>query len=445
MKIKKNSFVYGTAILVATGLFSRMIGFYYRIFLSRSIGSIHLGIYQLALPVFSICIAITCSGIHTSISKYVAANTAKRESHYYLFSGLLISFLLCMLICIPLYSGADYIARQFLGELRCAPLVRILSMCVPLECIHSCINGYYYGLKKATVSAVGQCVEQLIRVGSVYAIYLILQNSNMKFTEVHAALGLVFGEAAAAFFSLTVASLSGKISHSFHQSLKKEFQEIWHAGGQLFSMAAPLTLNRISLSTLSSLETIFIPQRLMTYGYENSQALSVYGVFTGMALPLVFFPTVLSNSIAVLLLPSISKAQKENRRAYIDHAVSLSFIFSMTAGFAFTIAFFVFGNFIGTFLFDNEMAGSFIRTLSWICPFIFLNTTLSSILNGLGQTKITFGISMTGCLIRLLFVFFILPFYGMISYLIGLLLSYLVTSMISLYLLRRQSCTFSQI
>ena len=174
MKLRQNSFLFGTLLLVATGLLSRVIGFYYRIFLSRTIGATGMGIYQLAIPIFSICIALTCSGIHSSISKYVAANSERNRSRWYLFAGVMIALILCLFICIPLFLCSDFISIHLLNESRCAPLIRILALCVPLECIHSCINGYYYGLKKAAVPSGCQLIEQIFRVGGVYVIFRIL-------------------------------------------------------------------------------------------------------------------------------------------------------------------------------------------------------------------------------------------------------------------------------
>ena len=40
---------------------------------------------------------------------------------------------------------------------------------------------------------------------------------------------------------------------------------------------------------------------------------------------------------------------------------------------------------MGTELFHSELAGHFIVTLGFICPFLYLDTTLSSILQGLGM------------------------------------------------------------
>ena len=62
----------GTALLTATGLASRVIGFFYRIFLSHTIGAEGVGIYQLIFPVFALGVAFCGAGVQTAVSKYTA-------------------------------------------------------------------------------------------------------------------------------------------------------------------------------------------------------------------------------------------------------------------------------------------------------------------------------------------------------------------------------------
>ena len=68
----KNPLLIGTFILTVTGLLSRFIGFFYRIFLSKVFGAEGMGIYQLISPVLALSFSLTVSGMQTAISKYVA-------------------------------------------------------------------------------------------------------------------------------------------------------------------------------------------------------------------------------------------------------------------------------------------------------------------------------------------------------------------------------------
>ena len=68
----KHNLISGTLLLTLTGILSRIIGFYYKIFLSRTIGAEGLGIYQLIFPVFALIISVSAAGIQTAISRYCA-------------------------------------------------------------------------------------------------------------------------------------------------------------------------------------------------------------------------------------------------------------------------------------------------------------------------------------------------------------------------------------
>ena len=50
----KNMFLRGTLLLTAAGIISRIMGFFYRIFLANTIGAEGMGIYQLIFPIFSV-------------------------------------------------------------------------------------------------------------------------------------------------------------------------------------------------------------------------------------------------------------------------------------------------------------------------------------------------------------------------------------------------------
>lgn len=91
--------------------------------------------------------------------------------------------------------------------------------------------------------------------------------------------------------------------------------------------------------------------------------------------------------------------------------------------------------FAGTILFHNTDAGLYIRTLSFICPFLYTNIALTSILNGLGKTGTTLVHSVLGILLRISFVIFAIPVLGIRGYLYGLLLSEILLSLLHIYAL----------
>ena len=363
----KNHLLKGALLLTAAGVFSRIIGFFYRIFLSRTFGAEQMGIYELISPVLALSFALCTSAIQSSISKFTAAEPeaaiyAKRRI---LLTGLSVSFVLSCLCTLFVWREADFISDFLLKETRCAPLLKIAALSFPAACIHSCINGYYYGIRKSFLPAFCQVFEQCFRVGSVLLFWQYAAARGLSCTIQLAAVGLVIGECASMAVSVFAARIhfSKKLPESL--PLKLSRPELF---SRLFSFAAPLCATRVCLHLLGTI--------------ESSR------------------------------MPTISCADASNNQSAIYSAIFQCTCFCLFIGVGCTAVFSLCGNFIGSALFGNVLAGQLIRMFCFLCPFLYLNTTLLSILNGLGKTGCTFLFQILSLAVRLFFVFFILPLSG---------------------------------
>ena len=142
--LKKHPLIAGTIILTATGFISRIIGFFYRIYLSRLFGEEGMGIYQLLSPVLALSFSLTAAGIQTAISKFVASETSTgdyRHSSRVLLTGLLLSTSLSFLCMAFILEASEWIAVVFLLEPRTASMLRIVALSLPIGAVHACING----------------------------------------------------------------------------------------------------------------------------------------------------------------------------------------------------------------------------------------------------------------------------------------------------------------
>lgn len=435
--LKKNPFLQGTILLTGAGVITRIIGFFYRIFLSRVMGEEGMGIYQLLSPVMAITFSLSCSGIQTAISKYVASYHVKRQNSsclHVLLTGLTLSMSLSVLTAVILYRYDNWIAINLLLEQRCAPLVRIFALSVPFSSLHACINGYYYGLKKAFFPSFTQLAEQITRVGSVFIIYMIGLSQGRQVSLSVAMLGILAGEICSTLISAVALYLHFYKLMPLQRITVPHF--ICHTK-EVLQMAVPLSANRLVLNGLQSIEAVYIPNKLMQYGMTNSMALSCYGVLTGMALPLLLFPTALTSSISVLLLPYISEAQAQKDTVKIRNAIKKCVSYCLLLGSICCIFLLLFGDFLGKFLFDSTLAGSYIRMLSIVCPVLYLGSVLTSILHGLGKAFTAFLYNSICLLIRLIFVFFLIPWLGMPAYLLGVFVSQLLFTILMLRALYR--------
>lgn len=423
----------GTFILSVAGILTRLIGFYYRIFLSKTIGAEGMGLYQMIFPMYSLCISFAVTGIQMSISKYVAAAHTKNtdDEFHILKSGLSLSLLLSILISFFLFLFRDFIAKDFIGDIRCADLLKLASYAIPLCTIHGCIIGYFLGKSETKIPALAQLAEQISRVGIVFFLSFSLFQPEEASTNLAMA-GLIFGEFSSSFLCLIALKKELKPKKIIHLFLQKST-----AYRELIAMSAPLSFGRVITSFILSFEAVLILSCLKKYGLEHTEAIRIYGILTGMAMPFIFFPSTITNAISSVILPSISQAQASHNYVSIAKTTTLVVKYCFSIGIFFSSLFFLYGYDIGTILFADRDAGTFISILSWLCPFMYLGSTLGSILNGLGLTKITFFINVSVSVSRVGFLWFFVPLYGIRGYLWGILASQMLSAFLLLWFVKK--------
>lgn len=432
---RKMAFITGTLLLTSTGFICRILGFFYRIFMSRTIGAEGLGIYNMVHPIFSICFAVCAGSIQTALSQYVAANQTRGRAVFR--TGLVIAMGMSFLLAWVIYGNAGFLAEKLLLEPRCAPYLPVMAVSVPFAALHACINGYYYGMQKARVPAFSQVAEQVIRMGAVFLIASIWLESGRQITVSLAVYGHLIGEMASAVFTVFCLGFFPPCKDGDSRRALAIPLSFGATAAPLMALALPLMGNRLILNVLGSAEAIWIPNRLMSSGLTNSEALSVYGVLTSMALPFILFPSAITNSMAVLLLPTVAEAQADGNEARISSMISMSLRYSCYMGVLCIGIFTIFGNQLGVSVFHDQNAGTYITILSWLCPFMYLATTMGSILNGLGRTSSTFFQNVFAMVIRLAFVLFAIPRYGILGYLWGMLVSELALALMSFLAVKR--------
>lgn len=450
---KRNPVLIGAVFLTASGLITRLIGFFYRIFLSNLLGAEGLGLYHLIFPVYGICFSLCCGPIQTAISRFVAAESEHPGSAHrrYFYGGVFLSVSLSMVFSGSIYAGSGLLADYVLSEPRAAFLLQILALSIPFAAIHGCAVGYYYGIKKAGIPALSQLLEQVVRVLAVWIFVETAAQAGIAPSPAMAVGGMVTGEAVSALFVL--AALSGRFAGQRQDAKKAALQAsepqkassgatppvtLRSCVSQIFFWALPLSTTRLCLSLLQSGESILIPLTLRRFGLTNSEALSLYGIFTGMAMPFIMFPSALTNSLSVMLLPDMAEQQSAGRKEQIRRTTGRVVTFSLYIGILFSGLFLAYGKELGLAVFQNETAGSFITTLAWLCPFLYLSTTLGSILNGLGYTKATFRHNLAGMAGCLCFIGFLVPRFGFQAVLWGNLADQLIVSGLHLRRVRKE-------
>ena len=331
---KASPFICGTVILTLSNFFSRLIGFYNRIFLAGVIGAHQIGIYQLIFPVYLLGFAVCFQGFQIALSKITAEKKAAgniNAARYVLRITIILTLCLCIIFSFFVFWYAELICSVFLHEPSCVPCLRLAVLVLPFVGIKNCIHGYCLGIENSGVPAFSLCLEQISRVSSIFLLYRFYGN--------------------------------------------------------------------------------------------RYRSVEIYGILSGMALPFIMFPSTITNALSLMLLPKISAAKTHNDPSYLRRCAILPLIFCTFLGIGAFGGFFVFGPWIGNFFFHDPLCGKYLRSLSFLCPFLYCSSILSTILNGLGKTKDTLLHNSVSLVIQICFILFAIPLYGVNGYLWGLFLS----------------------
>ena len=80
----KKAIIKSAIILTSANIITRVLGFFYRIYMSKTIGAEGMGLYQIITPLYLLIWAISSSGLSTTMSKLTAKSkrtTGKRRKN----------------------------------------------------------------------------------------------------------------------------------------------------------------------------------------------------------------------------------------------------------------------------------------------------------------------------------------------------------------------------
>ena len=125
---KNNTILKGAIILSIAGIITRLLGFLYRVYLAKIIGTEGMGLFQLVIPVYLVCHTTCTTGIFVTCSKLIAAENGKNtlgNARKILKYATLISVSMATIIAIFSYNLAGFISNNLLNEPRTYQSIKI--------------------------------------------------------------------------------------------------------------------------------------------------------------------------------------------------------------------------------------------------------------------------------------------------------------------------------
>ena len=395
------------AVISIFSVLTRLLGFFFRIYLSRKLGAEGMGLYQMATSILGIFMTLISSGIPLStaklVSKYETNNDLVKRNK------LVTSSLVIALFIAFLSSFAIVILRKFwhivLTDSRAVEIMIILIPSIIFSSIYAVFRGALWGQSDYFNCGLTELLEQIIR----FALTLFFLNNITDYfvATKYSAIAFNITCLISALITLILYSKRGKLNFRKGEYLN------------LIKSATPITGVRLANSLVQPITTMLIPTLLILCGYTQTEAISSFGVVMGMTFPMLFVPMSVVGSISMVLIPAISSMMSKNEMSAIEANITSSINVSFFLSLLFVPLYLSVGNLIGIVLFNNVMSGVLLQIAS-ICVVPITMCNLSgSILNALNLEIKSFMNYLIGSLVLFTCLIVFTPIIGINSIIVS--------------------------
>ncbi len=346
----------------------RTLGFLFKIYLSREIGAVGMGIYSVALSFFFVLLTLLTSGIPLVVSKKTATDgsTSSKVCSAALILELIVAFSVCLIVVIfnkPIGS--------LFAEPQSMTLVLIMLPALVFSGVYSAFRGVLWGEKKFTSVSVVELIEQIARIVSCVVLFTVFDNKTNA---------VALSMTCACFVSAAACAL-------FYFCGKRKLKSPKTQLKPLIKTSTPITLSRTTSSINNYLIAIAMPFLLMSSGLNTDQSMYVFGSCVGMALPLLYLPITVVGSLAFVMIPTLSEAYANGDKKSMHRQIETALSFSIIVAAVILPVYLALGEPLGTFIYNNTDAGLFLKKASWLLVPLSFENIASSMLNSLDLEK----------------------------------------------------------
>lgn len=385
------SFLKGTLFLMFVILISKLLGFVYRMQFMRIAGEEIVGLYMTSYPAFIFFISVIQLGIPIAVAKLVAHVHAKKKDEHInviMKTAWGISFL-GILILAPIVAWTiPFIAKVLLHNEQLTYTLYVGLCTVPIVVFSSLIKSYLQGLTKIGPTAWSQLLEQIVRIALTVSLLPYFLNPNEPAITAAYAMGITaIGE----IFSLLFLGYF----YLKHKRVKQA-KNVPSYTNSIFRIALPSAGSKLFGTFTWFLEPIIFLKALTVSGITAGAATTLYGIISGVHIPLLLFPSFIPNALAIVLIPAVSSAVASQNFTLLNKRISMSMRLSSIVGCIAASFFFLHGDELTMQLFHLEENRGYMKILAPIFYFYYIQSPLHSILQAVDEAKVAMMNSIYG-------------------------------------------------
>lgn len=344
-EIKREGFFSGFFTLTLSTVIVKIIGLIYKIPMLGLLGSEGMGYFNSAYEIYALFCVIATSGLPVAMSVMIAKHGEASAQRIYKSAKKI--FLALGIVGMATMLAFSHPFAAFLKNEKAAVCIFAIAPTVLFICLCSAYRGYFQGLGSMRQTAMSQVIEALgkLLLGLLFAYIAFRMGVAPEYVAAAGVCGLTLGVVAAAVY--LAASRKKQQAHVNDGGAIGE-----SIGLKLLRAAIPITLSSAVLSVTRLIDMSMILRRLQGIGYSPEDAFSAYGSYTTLAVPLFSLAPALITSVALPLIPTLSRAialgDGKSQSKAVSDALKLTCAISMPLG-------------VGMSLFPHQILGLVFR------------------------------------------------------------------------------------
>lgn len=419
---KKLPIFYNALLLTGVNLLLRLVGTGFQVYLSGKIGAAGIGLLQLVLSVGGMALTAGMAGIRTATMYITAEELGKKrpENVRWALSGCMKYSLSCSIaVAVILFTIAPIVAQRWIGEPDVVGVVRMFSFFLPVNCLTGVMVGYFTAANRISTLSAVEVTEQLCSIGLTISLLHFWAGDN----AVRACAGVVLGSGLSACFTFICLVYLRKKENA-------PVDEPISVRRRLFETAVPLALADDLKAGISTTENLMVPKRLALC-QKIGNPLAAFGMVCGMVFPILMFPMAILFGLAELLVPELARCAAAGSEQRIRYLAKRSLRLAMLYGCFFCGLLYLLGEDMCFWLYNNREAGKYLRWFALLAPMLYCDAITDAMIKGLGQQTacVRYNILTSG--LDVLFLFLLLPIYGMEGYFFSFLVTHLLNFALS--------------
>jgi len=417
---------YSALLLTGVNLLLRFVGTSFQVYISSVLGAAGVGLLQLTMSVGSLAMVAGIAGIRTA-SMYLTAEElgrGNRKNVTWVLSGCFLYSILCSgCVAGVLYGFSPRIAENWIGDLRTVPALRLFAAFLPATCLCAVMTGYFTAANRIGTLAAVEVGEQLCSMAVTMALLTLWGKQDAG----KACLCVIFGSAVGAVLtlsSLVILRLREQGSPGQRIPVRR----------RLMDTAVPLAMADVLKSGITTTENLMVPKRLGRNPLAENP-LASFGIVSGMVFPVLMFPACILFGLAELLIPELARCAAAGSRKRISYLVRRTLKVAMLYGSLFCGLMVLSAGELCMALYGNPEAGRYLRLYSLLIPMLYCDAITDAMTKGLGQQKICVRYNILTSAMDVIFLYFLLPKYGMDGYFVSFFVTHLLNFALSFRLL----------